>query len=498
MPNEPVSKLKRLQQEAENLVDDRQLAAEEPSRVSRWRRFLHFWVMVGRSFVRNRCPVRASALAYSSLLAMIPMLALVLSVTTSILKSQGQEYIRKFVDQMVEHVTPYVGAEVSAEPANESAMAQRRAEAARAREEAAGKIHEFIERTQTGTIGATSAVLLLFVAITMLSRIESTFNDIWGVARGRSWYMRIVMYWAAITLGPIMLITALGFTTTAQLQFSGASQLRVLLDLPMVRSLIGIVLPLLQLSLTFGMVYLLLPNTRVQFSAAMVGGLTGGLLWFLNNKLSVLFVSRITSNNAVYGSLGMLPVFMIGMYFGWLILLFGAQVAYAYQNRVAYLQERLAEGVSQSGREFAALHLVTHIARRFHRGEPPPSGTELATSCRVPGRLVTQLLFTLTQANLVREVIDRESRYAPARPLDQISVLDVLQVLRTGSGQELATGEDQDRQRLRSELARIRDAEGSAARPLTLQRLVESSAAGSSGTAAAAQAPRSEPALPSA
>jgi len=473
MANESTGKLKRLQQEAQTLLDDRRAAASETLQSSRLRQFAHFWVLVVRSFIRNRCPVRASALAYSSLLAMIPMLALVLSVTTSILKAQGEKPIREFVDKLVQSVTPYVSAESMNQDDPLERLATARAEAAKARKEAADKIKEFIDRTKTGAIGATSAIVLIFVAISMLARIETAFNDIWGVLRGRSWYMRVVLYWAAITLGPVVMISALGLTTTGQLNLSASSKLHFLTDIPLVKSLISGLLPAMVLSLTFAMVYLLLPNTKVQLSAAVVGGLTAGLLWHVNNKLSVLFVSRITSNNAVYGSLGMVPVLMIGIYLGWLILLFGAQVAYAFQNRQAYLQERLAEGINQHGREFAALRLMTQLARHFQRAEKPPTLTELATACGVPTRLANQILQTLVQNKLAIEVLDREIGYAPARPLDRISAHDILTALRTGSGQDLATREDDIRQRLREEFTRIQQAEEAVAQPVTLQKLVE-------------------------
>ena len=482
MPDEPVSQLKKLQQQAESLMDDRQLAQAEAMRAHPFRQRLHFWVMVGRSFVRNRCPVRASALAYSSLLAMIPMLALVLSVTTSILKTQGEERIRSFVDQMVRHITPYVGADASGEGDSDERVAKARTEAAQARDEAAKKINEFIQRAQSGAVGVTGLIAFVLVAISMLARIEATFNDIWGVARGRSWYMRIVLYWAAISLGPVALISAVGLTTTVQLgKVAHVAGLQFILDSPFVSGLIGHAVPILVLSLAFAMIYLLLPNTKVRFSAALAGGFTAGLLWHLNNKLSVVFVSRITSNSAIYGSLGIVPVFMIGMYFGWLILLFGAQVAYAYQNRGAYLQERLAEGINQRGREFAALRLMTQLGQGFHRGDKPPGLDRLAILTGVPTRLASQILQLLIQARLVIEVLDRETGYAPARPLERISAQDILTALRTGAGTELTTRDDATRELLRSELARIQSAELAVATPITLRKLVERA----EGTAAA-------------
>jgi len=484
MADEPVSHLKKLQQKAESLMDDRQVALEEATSAHPFRQHLHFWVMVWRSFVRNRCPVRASALAYSSLLAMIPMLALVLSVTTSILKTQGEERIRSFVEQMVKQITPYVGTDAPAEEEDDERLTKARAEAVQARDEAAKKINEFIQRAQSGAVGVTGLIALVLVAISMLARIEATFNDIWGVARGRSWYMRVVLYWAAITLGPVALIGALGLTTTAQLgKVAHVAKLQFILESPLVSGLLGYAFPILVLSLAFSMIYLLLPNTRVRFSAALAGGLTAGVLWHLNNKLSVVFVSRITSNSAIYGSLGIVPVFMIGMYFCWLILLFGAQVAYAYQNREAYLQERLAEGVNQRSREFAALRLMTQLGEGFQRGDRPPGLNRLATLTGVPTRLAGQILELLIRARLVIEVVDRETGYAPARPLERITAQDILTALRTGTGTELATRDDPTREFLRSELARIQSAEEAVATPITLRRLVETTARTGAGEA---------------
>ncbi len=471
MANEKISKLKKIRAEAVAILSEKGVGAAEHGQAPYWRRFLHFWVMVVKSFVRNRCPVRASALTYSSLLALIPMLAVVLSVTTSILKKQGEEPIRKFVNQLVTSVTPYTNPEGAT--GNEKAAQ----EAAAAREEAVKKINEFISRTQSGAIGLTGTIALLFVAISMLSRIEDTFNDIWGVMRGRSWYMKIVLYWAAITLGPVMLISALGLASGPHL----ATTKKLLMMMPLVGGFLFDLLPLLVLCVAFGMFYLLIPNTRVQFSAAMVGGFVAALAWHTNNKLSVIFVSRITSNNAIYGSLGMVPVFMIGLYLGWLILLFGAQVAYGFQNRKAYAQERLAESISQRGREFVALRIMTRLAQDFHRGEKAPTLTQLATSLGVPSRLAGHILQTLIQCHLVVEVLNRVPGYAPARPLANITAHDVLMSLRAGHGTELTTADDATRPRVRDEFERFYEAEKEVAASVTLQELVAETAGSGSG-----------------
>jgi len=161
------------------------------------------------------------------------------------------------------------------------------------------------------------------------------------------------------------------------------------------------------------------------------------------------------------------------MYLGWLILLFGAQVAYGYQNRQAYVQERLAEGVNQRGREFAALRLLTQIGRNFQRGEKPPGLNRLATLTGVPTRLAGQILQVLVRAGLVIEVVDRETGYAPGRPLEGITLQDILAALRTSAGIDLATHDDATRQLLRSELGRVQNAEQAAATSITLKGLVD-------------------------
>jgi membrane protein len=458
------SRLRRLYEATEEFLAEKWVATQDEVSTPRLQRVAHFWVLVVRSFVRNRCPVRAAALGYSTLLALIPMLAVVLSVTTSILKTQGEAPIRGFINNLVDHVAPYTNPGLVGVNGRSP---EARALAAAKREEAVKKINEFIANTQSGAIGVTGMVALILVAIAMLGRIEETFNDIWGVTRGRSWYMRIVLYWTTITLGPLVLIVALGLASGPH--FATTKQL--FLSMPVVGNLLFKLVPILVLCLTFAMFYQLIPNTRVQFQGALVGGVVAGLLWHLNNVFGIYFVSRVTRNNAIYGSLGTVPVLMIGLYLGWLILLFGAQVAYAFQNRRAYLQERRAEGVNQRGREFIALRVMTLVAQRFLRGEPPAGMARLAATLGVPSRLVGQVLQSLLQAGLVVEAQNRESGYSPARPLENVTAHDVLMALRAGQGNELTTREDDLRARVRSQFERIQQAERDVAGSVTLAEL---------------------------
>lgn len=477
MPADAVSKLKQLQTEAREALDEAALARRGEQQLTRLQRFLHFWALVARSFVRNRCPVRASALAYFSLLALVPMLAVVIGITSSFLKHQGEKPIEAFVARLVESVTPEARPAPFIGPMAPDPEAEAKARLVReTRERITGQIMTFVGNIRGGALGATGVVALLSVVILMLARIEDAFNDIWGVTRGRPWHLRVIQYWFAISLGPLLLLSAAALTSgpylgwvrglLAHTGLAGELALRLALRL----------LPYVILSTAFALLYLYVPNTKVQWRAAAVGGVVAGVLWQLNQQFSVLYVSRVVSNTNIYGSLGAIPVFMIGLYVSWAILLFGAQVAYAWQNRRAYLQERQVELVNQSSREFAALRLLTHICLHFERGDPPPRLTGLAEETGISQRLANQLLESLRAGGLIVEIAGPEPAYAPARPPDQITAAQVIHTLRAGTGQDLATRADPAREAVREEFERIREAERTAAGRVTLHDLARRAA----------------------
>lgn len=503
-----VSLFQRVREATQALLDERGPAALAD--FSNWQKFAHFWVLVWRSFTRNRCPVRASALAYATVLAIIPMLAVIMSITSGLLKQEGEDQIDQFIVKLVASVTsvavvdtntpatttnptveessvagvtnPATPTKFATDATNDLALATgssssftnglpsyaRDAEAVKARRAMARYIHEFIQNTRSGALGVTGSILLIFAAISMLSRIEDTFNDIWGVARGRSWFMRVVLYWGVISLAPILLVVTLGLASGPHLEGTR----KLITAMPFVSSLVFRILPVVVLCLTFAAFYALIPNTKVHWGAALAGGLAGGILFHLNNVVSVLYVSRVVSNSKIYGSLGLVPVFMIGLYFSWLILLFGAQVAYAYQNRATYFEEKQVENINQRGREFIALRLMTCIGQRFARGEPPASAVEIAEALTVPTRLVQQIMRTLSTARLVIESAGAEPGYLPARPLENITCHDILLALRASQGQELATRDEPTRSEVYGEFQRIQEAERQAASSVTMLALV--------------------------
>jgi membrane protein len=470
--------------------------------ITRLEHFAHFCVLTGKSFVRNRCPVRAAALSYATLLALIPMLAVAISVTSSLLKSEGEEKIYAAIDKVVNNIMPpatlntkgggvalnlspnltvplaltnsaaninlpAVEANSIAETNLPAATATDSKRVTAAQKEAARRIHEFIQNTQSSKLGLVGMLLLVVIAIRMLANIEETFNDIWGVTRGRNWLSRIILYWTTITLGPLLLAGALGLASSPHFEAT-----KGIVTGTVIGGFIFQLLPLFLLWLAFALAYQLVPNTKIHFGAALVGGIVGGTLWHLNGVFGFLYVSRVVSNSKIYGSLGLVPVFMAGLYFSWLILLFGAQVAYAFQNRRAYLQDKLVENVNQRGREFIALRLMTCIGQRFQHGEPPVTLQKISTELGIPTRLAQQVLQPLLAARLVVEIGGNEPGYAPARPLDAINAHHILHALRAGGGQPLPLRDGPLRAEVLGEFARIEEAEQQAASSITLLALV--------------------------
>lgn len=494
MFNKTFSRLRRI-------VQGERLETDDPVLIERGftklETFVHFWVLVWRSFVRNRCPVRASSLSYVTMLALIPMLAVAMSVTSIFPEGRGQidHFIERFAETMIPDVsgdTNLFGAYQPSTPDGESPATNSvsdvstnenaspiaatttnqprsaSAETAAARKQAADYIRGFVEKTYSGTLGVTGVIALFITAILTLTRIEEAFNDIWGVTRGRNWLARIVLYWTTITLGPLVLAAALALGSGPHFQ-----KTRDLLSyVPMFEPFISKVLPVVLICVCFSLLYKLVPNTRIDYSAAFVGGTLSGVSWHVYNQLGFVLASKAVSASKIYGSLALIPLLMGGLYVVWLTVLFGAQVAYAFQNRALYLQEKLVENVNQRGREFVALRLMTALGQRYLLGEPPPTVPQISRELGIPSRLVQQVMQTLIAARLVNEVSGTEHTYAPARPLEAINCHHILLAMRATQGQELITRDEPVREEVYGEFARIQAAEKEAAGSVTMLALV--------------------------
>jgi membrane protein len=376
---------------------------------------IHFVTLVVRGFVDNRCPLRAAALCYTTLLALVPLLAVVFSISKSFLQSTSADLAPKVIDAIVARVAPqleYVPADGQAPGAGPTAKG-RVVVSTQARREVVDSIQTFIGNIDAGKLGAAGTILLALVAVRLLMTIEQTFNDIWGVSKGRSLWRKVVYYWTSITLGPIVLFGALAVTGTAE--FS---------------DVLGLA-PYVILWAGFSLMYGLMPHTRVRFHAAVIGGLVGGTLWQLNSQLNTMYLSRVVTYSKIYGGMGIVPVFLLGLYFSWLIVLLGAQVSFAAQNVHLYMQQRVSERIDEARRELLACRVVLQVCASYLRGVRPPNTEALASRLHAPLQALNQLAHRLVEGGVLVEVADGEGGLQPAHPPGSITIADVLHIVRT-------------------------------------------------------------------
>jgi membrane protein len=365
-----------------------------------WRRFLvrqlQLWVLVGREFSANRCLLHAAALAFTSLLAVVPLLALMFAV----LKSFGvQNHLQPLL-------LPYLAA--GSEPV-------------------AAAIIEYINNTSVGQLGAIGLVLLIFSVLSLLARVENAFNAIWGVVETRSVARRFTSYFSVVTIGPVFVVAAMSMTGSLESQ----TLLTWLFDMALVGTLLIVllsVLPFMVMWLVFAGLYMFIPNIRVTPRAALTGGVFGGTLWQLSQWAYVDFQVGVARYNAIYGTLAALPVFMIWLYLAWAIVLLGLVMTFAVQNLRSIRRDLRGGRVSIAGRTRVTLAVLLHLARSFHRGAAPPSAEELAADLEIPPRLLLEILDLLQRLGLVIEVAagSDTNRYLPAREPAAILLLDVL------------------------------------------------------------------------
>ncbi len=383
----------------------------------RLRLALHFLVLVWRGFVENRCPVRAAALSYTTLLALVPLVAVALGVSKNFLHDTSADLVPKLMDRALGLIAPELG---RASP--------------EAQAEAVAKIQSFIGRINAGALSAIGSLFLVFVAVRLLMAIEQAFNDIWGVPVGRSFWRKIVYYWTTVTLGPLLLMLALYLTGRAEV-LSVMGRLSVV---PGIQKRLLQAGPFVVLWFAFSLMYGLMPNTRVRPKAALAGGVLAGTLWQINSWLSALYVSRVVTYSQIYGALGVIPVLLVALYFAWLIVLLGAQVAYAAQHVRAYIQQRATERMDHRGRELIACRIVLIACEHFLRGTKPPTVDELAEKTGASAKWLNQLVYRLAEGGILAKVDGNQDGVVPARAPDKLTVADVLEVVRT---QPAADGE---------------------------------------------------------
>jgi membrane protein len=310
-------------------------------------------------------------------------------------------------------------------------------------------VQGFASRISAGAIGGVGVVSLVLTVISLLSYMESSMNALWGVGRGRPLLSRFVVYWAMITVGPVLLGLSLSLTSAA-----ASPDLAGRLDavLPGASGLLFGLVPWLFTCTGMTLLYVIVPNTNVRWRAALGGGVVAGTLWELG-KVSFTWASaNLFRYNAVYGSFGALPVFLLWLQVGWIVVLLGAKMTFVLQHTRALRDARLDVAVGAAGRRFLALSCMIEVAKAYRTGEPPPTLHELLPGTRAALKAEQEVVARLVAAGLLRPVAGgagngeggrEDEGYVPARDPSLVTLEEVVDAFeRSGATPDaLDTGE---------------------------------------------------------
>jgi membrane protein len=276
--------------------------------------------------------------------------------------------------------------------------------------------------------------------------------------------------------GPLLMLAAISITTSLQSQ----SLVRWLMETTYLGDLLLFffrLVPYVSVWLALFFLYIFIPNTKVRFRSALLGGVLAGTIWQLAQWGYLHFQVGVAKYNAIYGTLSLLPVFMVWIYTSWLIVLFGLEIVSAHQNIKTFRREYRTPQLSHAMKELLTLTILQDIATAFHFGCPAPVTEQLAEELDIPVRVVRELVTQLTETGYLVATAGDEPSYQPARELEQISVNEVLLSLKDYGGSWGATGTVREEALMRGILARVNSAAAATLAGMTLKDLVAPSAA---------------------
>lgn len=361
-------------------------------------RQLQVMVIVVRGFIHDQCLLRAAALTYTTMLALVPMLAFMFAF----LKGLG---VQNLLETVLVDKLP-VGSE-----------------------ETVRMIIDFVNNIKVGTLGAIGLGSLLLTTLLQLGAVEHSLNAIWGVQEGRTLLRKLTDYISVMVIAPVALLVAV--TTTAALRN------QALVATLMEHRLVGDAMLLLFTSLPYvavwialTFVYVYMPNVQVKIVPALIGGIIGGTLWQFAQWAYIEFQVGMTRYNAIYGVFAQLPLLMFWLYISWIIVLLGAELSFACQNAATYSLERLTPFTSFHVKEWLATAVSFSLAQAFTRGNGPWSALTFAHQNRIPIRLLREILSFMVDERLVVEAAGAPEHYVPGLDPATVTPWHILYALR--------------------------------------------------------------------
>ena len=337
----------------------------------------------------------ASALTYSTLLAIVPILAVVFAV------ARGFGY-NKYMESWFRDT-------LASQP--------------QAADVIVGFVNSYLVHTKSGVFLGVGLVFMLWTVFMLVGNIEQTFNHIWQVKKPRSLFRTVTDYMAMFLLVPIVIVVTSGlsiFVATVSDSMEGYALLA-----PVMRFIIAL-MPYVFMSAVFVALYVFMPNTKVKLGCAIVPGILAGVAM---QGLQLVYIHSqiwVSSYNAIYGSFAALPMFMLWVQISWIICLFGAELCYTSQNLEDFAFRVKTEDISHRYRLMMSVMLAALICKRFDEGGRPYTALELKLNTDIPVRIVNDLLYELTRVHVIIEVMGdekgQEVMFQPAETTERLSV----------------------------------------------------------------------------
>jgi membrane protein len=365
-------------------------------------------LLSGRGFLRDEGLYRASALAFDTVLGLVPFLAFLVSA----LKGFGayQAMMRDIIRPGIVRTMIAMGAERDSEAVGLLGVFL--------------KVLDIVEQASFGTLGAFGLVFLLYIVALLLVSVEETMNHIFGVEKSRSATRKLTDYSAILFITPLCTILAAGAASGAD-RFSWLR--RGIFSQGSAAGLMTICLTVF---------YFVMPYRRVRLRSAALGGLLAGVLWYAVLVAHVHFQIGVARYNALYSTFAAIPLFLVWIFVSWIVVLFGAEVAAAHDKPELYRWRIRGRDIDHRSRLFIALRALGEMARVSRNGQPPLTLSRLAQQTNLPAELLRTELEPFVQGQvLVRSREQGEPRFAIARDLDAISIRDVTRIVETTEAQ---------------------------------------------------------------
>jgi len=303
--------------------------------------------------------------------------------------------------------------------------------------------NSFLENTKGGLIAGIGAIILFWSVMKVFSNIESSFNAIWQVRKGRNWFRKFSDYISMLIIAPILLVSsssATVFISTMLKQLASEVAIIGMLS-PLLFFFIKLI-PYVLIWLLLTMVFMVMPNTKVTFKSAFIAGVISGTIFVFVQWIYIHFQVGVSKYNAIYGSFAALPLFLIWLQMSWLIVLFGAEISFAVQNVEKYEFEPDTQNLSAYSWRVLTLMVVHLIIKNFEKGDKALVASEISKKLEIPIRIVREIIYKLIDAQIVSEINtmhEKELAYQPARDINNLTISFVLNKIdHTGTDKILA------------------------------------------------------------